>query len=133
MRPRQGSQERLQVLRMIDEGKITAEEGFQLLQALEPVKEELAHTHPTSRSFAMLRGKLVRLQVVALDSGRSKATVAVPLRLLEAGLRVATHYVPGLKDLDPDNLMDALAEGAEGRIIEVVDEENRIRVEVLIE
>ena len=133
MPPRQNSQERLQVLRMIDGGKITAEEGFQLLKVLEPAKVEPARAHPTSRSLEVLRGKLVRLHVIDLDSGRSKATAAVPLRLLEVGLRIATHYAPGLKNLNPDNLLDALAEEGEGRIIEVLDEEKRVRVEVLIE
>ena len=133
MRPRQISQERLQVLRMIDEGKITAEEGFQLLQVLALVKAEPTRAQPNSHSFEILKGKLVRLQIMDLDSGRSKATASLPLQLLEVGLRVATHYAPGLKDLNPDSLLDALAEGAEGRIIEVVDEEKRVRVEVLIE
>jgi len=133
MRPRQISQERLQVLRMIDEGKITPEEGFQLLKVLTPVETEPARAHPNARAFEILKGKLVRLQVMDLASGRSKATASVPLRLLEVGLRVASHYVPGLKDLNSDDLLEALAEGETGRIIEVIDEEKQVRVEVLIE
>ncbi len=133
MRPRQVSQERLQVLRMIDEGKITAEEGFQLLKVLVPSETESTQSNAHSRSLGTLKGKLVRLHVLDLDSGRSKATASLPLQLLEAGLRIATRYAPGLKDLNPNNLLETLAAEEKRRIIEVVDKEKRIRVEVSIE
>lgn len=132
MTTRRKSQERLQVLRMIDEGKITAEEGFQLLKALEPTSEGISRNR-SIQSTAALRGKLVRLQISDLASGRSKAMAAVPLRLLEVGLRIASHYAPSLKDLNPDNLFDALAENADGRILEVVDQEKQVKVELLVE
>ncbi len=133
MVPRQSSQERLQVLRMIDEGKITAEEGFQLLKVLDSTN--VASGDPVSPTgvHGTLKGRLVRLQVLDLESGKSKATASVPLRLLEVGLRIATHYAPGLKNMDPDSLLDALSTGNEGRIIEFVDEEQKVRIEVRVE
>ncbi len=133
MAPSQSSQERLQVLRMIDEGKITAEEGFQLLKVLDSTDGASDSPRPTSGVDEALKGKLVRLQVIDLESGRSKATASVPLRLLEVGLRIATHYAPGLKHMNPDSLLDALGTVNEGRIIEIVDEEQKTRIELRVE
>ena len=132
MATRRNSQERLQVLRMIDEGKITAEEGFQLLEALDPTTGGIPRNSSSHPSEAF-KGKLVRMQISDLATGRSKAMATVPLRLLEVGLRIASHYAPGLKDMDPENLLDALVEGADGRIIEVVDQEKLVKVELLVE
>ena len=35
--------------------------------------------------------------------------------------------------MDPDSLLDALSTGNEGRIIEFVDEEQKVRIEVRVE
>lgn len=126
------SQERLAVLRMIDEGKITAEEGYQLLKALETgspnsVAGSRVRFHPS------LKGRTVRLHVFDMARNRSKATASVPASLLEAGLRIAAHYAPGLQGMNTDQLLQTLAEGVQGRVLEVLDESSKVKVEVFIE
>lgn len=121
------NEERLKILKMIDEGKITAEEGAKLLSALsESRKTQLRK--PSTRSPGGARW--LRIRVTDMVTGRAKATVNLPLGLVDAGLNIASQYAP---DIAFDQLVDAINEGAEGKIIDVVDDEDGEHVEIFIE
>ena len=125
-------QERLQVLKMIDAGTITVDEAFRLLDALDRSAGP-ENTVVSRLATKALAGKVVRLKVSNLHSGRVKAQAQLPVQLLELGLRIGSQYAPGVKAIDVDELVAGLANGVGGKIVEVTDHENRIRVEVLIE
>lgn len=121
------NEERLKILKMIDEGKITAEEGAKLLNALsESRKTQLRKTTPRTPGGA----RWLRIRVTDMVTGRAKATVNLPLGLIDAGLNIASQYAP---DIAFDQLVDAINEGAEGKIIDVMDEEDGEHVEIFIE
>ncbi len=123
------SDERLKVLQMLEEGKITAEEAATLLRALEGSKR------PQS-SAADVGGerRFLRIQVTDLASGTGKVNVTVPIGLVQAGLRIAERFAPDeFSDLDFQEIIDLIAKGAEGKIVEVVDAEDSERVEIYIE
>jgi hypothetical protein len=63
-------------------------------------------------------------------TGRAKATVNLPLGLVDAGLNIAAQYVPGINF---DDLAEAIKSGAEGKIIDVTDEEDGEHVEIYVE
>ena len=65
-----------------------------------------------------------------MASGKAKATVNLPLGLVDAGLNIASQYAP---DIAFDQLLAAIQEGAEGKIIDVLDEEDGEHVEIFIE
>jgi len=121
------SDERLKILKMIDDGKISAEEGAKLLAALaESGKtERKAPTRAVSGTARWLR-----VRVTDTHSGKTKATVNLPLRLVDAGLNIASQYAP---DVAFDELIEAINDGAEGKIIDVYDEEDGEHVEIFIE
>ena len=125
-------QERLQVLKMIDAGTITVDEAFRLLDALDRSAGP-EDTVAARLSTKALAGKLVRLKVSNLHNGQVKAQAQLPVQLLELGLRIGSQYAPGVKAIDVHELVAGLADGVGGKIIEVTDHENSIRVEVLIE
>ena len=56
--------------------------------------------------------------------------VNLPLGLVDAGLNIASKYAP---DVAFDELVDAISAGAEGKIIDVYDEEDGEHVEIFIE
>lgn len=120
------SDERLKILKMIDEGKITAEEGARLLAALSESRK------PPKRSTLDYSGgaRWLRVRVTDMVTGKAKATVNLPLRLVDAGLNIASQYAPGV---DFNELVEAINAGAEGKIIDVVDEEDGEHVEIFIE
>ncbi|HLA98919.1 MAG TPA: hypothetical protein VJL34_10735 [Anaerolineales bacterium] len=121
------SEERLKILKMIDEGKITAEEGARLLSALSEVRK------PQRRAAlrASVGGpRFLRVRVTDMKTGKAKATVNLPLGLVDAGLNIASQYAPGIAF---DELIEAINEGAEGKIIDVTDEEDGEHIEIYIE
>lgn len=126
------AEERIQVLKMIDAGKISVDEGFQLLTALEIANGPHDVARNRLKSPA-LDGKRVRLRVSHLQSGQTKAQASLPLRLLEVGLMIGSHYSPELKGMRANNLLESLSDGLNGEIVNVVDEEKRVKVEVYIE
>jgi hypothetical protein len=63
-------------------------------------------------------------------TGKAKATVNLPIGLVDAGLNIASQYAP---DVEFDQLIEAIHAGAEGKIIDVMDEEDGEHVEIYIE
>jgi hypothetical protein len=124
--------ERLRVLRLVEEGKISANEGINLLEALQPGQR----SKNSSRSGASTAGspQWFRVRVTDNETGRSKATVNIPLGLAEWGLRIGARYAPEVADFDLAELSNMLTEkGLEGKIIDVVDDEDGEHVEIYIE
>lgn len=123
-----GNQRRtFKILKMIDEGKITAEEGAKLLSALSESRKTQLRKSPTRSPGG---ARWLRIRVTDMITGRAKATVNLPLGLVDAGLNIASQYAP---DIAFDQLVDAINEGAEGKIIDVVDDEDGEHVEIFIE
>jgi hypothetical protein len=121
------NEERLKILKMIDEGKITAEEGARLLSALAENRKAMRKpgTRPSTGGARWLR-----VRVTDTVTGKPKATVNLPLGLVDAGLNIAAQYAPGIAF---EELVQAINAGAEGKIIDVVDEEDGEHVEIFIE
>ena len=119
--------ERIKILRMIDEGKITAEEGARLLATLSESRKP--PRKPSVRS-ASGGARWLRVRVTDTVTGKAKATVSLPIGLIDAGLNIASKYAP---DVAFDELVEAINAGAEGKIIDVYDEEDEEHVEIFIE
>ncbi len=120
------NEERMRILKMIDEGKITAEEGAKLLQAL----SESRKSSPPQAAVSKSGARWLRVRVTDTETGKPKATVNLPLGLVDAGINIASKYAP---DVAFDELIDAIHAGAEGKIIDVIDEEDGEHVEIFIE
>jgi hypothetical protein len=120
------TEERLKILKMIDEGKISAEEGARLLAALS--QGQRPERKVAARGAAGARW--LRVRVTDVITGKPKATVNLPMGLVDAGLNIAAQYAPGIAF---DELLQAINAGAEGKIIDVVDEEDGEHVEIFIE
>ena len=119
--------ERMKILKMIDEGKISAEEGAKLLAALTE-SQKTSRKAPIKSSSGGARW--LRVRVTDMVTGKSKATINLPMGLVDAGMNIASQYAP---DVAFDELMEAIAAGAEGKIIDVIDEEDGEHVEIFIE
>jgi hypothetical protein len=121
------NEERLKILKMIDDGKITAEEGAKLLGTLSENRKPAPR--PTLR--ANLGGaRWLKIRVSDMVTGKAKATVNLPIGLVDAGLNIASKYAP---DIAFDELIQSINEGALGKIIDVEDDEDGEHVEIYIE
>lgn len=123
------SEERMKILKMIEEGKLSAEEGTKLLVALSEKRG------PTSPRTPGMPGtpRWLRIRVTDIHSGRSKASVQIPLALVDAGMKIGAHFAPEVEGVDMMNVMDAVRSGVTGKIIDVTDEEDGEHVEIYVE
>jgi hypothetical protein len=139
------TEERMRVLRMVEEGKISAEQGARLLAAM--VGEQSgaarsgrrgaapprAHEHATSASGP----RVVRLRVTDASSGKARVNLTLPMGVVEFLMRTGRRFAPldlvDLPGLDLDELSEALAGGATGRVLDFYDQDEGHRVEVVVE
>ncbi len=121
--------EKIKILKMVEEGKITAEEGIKLLEAIETKKEEIKSIEK-SRSAKWLRVKVYD------PEDNVKANVNIPLALVETGLKIGRAYDKdlndSLKDVDFKEIVNSVKNGAEGKIVDVESEKGD-KVEVYVE
>ena len=118
------SEERIKILQMIQDGKISAEDGAKLLSALN-------ESGPGKTSaFRGKDSRTIRIRVTDQFTGKSKVSVNLPLGLVNAGLNIASNFVP---DLGVEEISAAINEGLTGKIIDVIDEEDGEHVEIYIE
>jgi hypothetical protein len=123
-------EERMKILKMIEDGKISAEEGAKLLAALAEGRRGPLDAATPGRSGTP---RMLRIRVTDMNSGRSKASVQIPLALVDAGLKIGAHFAPEVEGVDMSNVMDAMRSGVTGKIIDVVDDEDGEHVEIYIE
>ncbi|MFN2151263.1 MAG: SHOCT-like domain-containing protein [Anaerolineales bacterium] len=118
------SEERLKILQMIQDGKITAEDGAKLLAAL---SEGGRRQRPISRQT---EARYMRVRVTDMVTGKTKVSVNLPLGLVSAGMNIASNFVPEVGIVD---LSDAISAGLTGKVVDVIDEEDGEHVEIYIE
>jgi hypothetical protein len=123
------SEERMKILKMIEEGKLSAEEGTKLLAALSEKRMSVPPRMPGMPGAP----RWLRIRVTDVRSGRSKASVQIPLALVDAGLKIGAHFAPEVEGVDMSNVMEALRAGMTGKIIDVTDEEDGEHVEIYVE
>ncbi len=122
------TEERMKILKMIQEGKISAEEGAKLLSALRESRQTSSRTRQPVGDAA--RGWL-RVRVTDVASGKTKVNVNLPIGLVDAAMNIATQFVP---EVGIDELKVAIQESSmSGKILDVIDEEDGEHVEIFIE
>lgn len=122
------AEERMKILKMIEEGKISAEDGAKLLAALSEGRRG-----PGAPPRPPGAGRWLRIRVTDIATGRSKASVQIPLGLIDAGMKIGAHFAPEVEGVDMSNVMEALRSGVTGKIIDVTDDEDGEHVEIYVE
>lgn len=123
------SEERMQILKMIEEGKISASDGAELLRALD--------SHQETKAAQPLKGasepRWFRVRVTDMATGRNKVNVNIPMGLVNVGMKMGARFAPDIEDLDFEELAEMIRSGAHGKVIDVVDNEEGERVEIFVE
>jgi len=121
-------EEELKILKMIEEKKITAEEGAKLLDT---IKEE------ANKDYARPLVKRVKISIFDKKAGKSMVDISVPLPLAKAflkfGLKTGVSF-GGYKledyGVNMEELEKAIDEGLEGTLIKVDEEENKVEIRI---
>lgn len=128
------SEERLKVLKMVQQGKITAEVAAELLKALDSTSRKTdAEDRSTINYTGKSSGRFFRVRVTDTDSGRTRVNIRLPLGMVNAGMRMGMRFSPEVEGLDATRMAEALASGETGQIMDVYDDEDGEHVEVFIE
>ncbi|WP_350344170.1 hypothetical protein PRVXT_000549 [Proteinivorax tanatarense] len=115
--------EKMQVLKMIESGKVTAEEGMKLLAAVESKGD-----NSTSKSSA----RQLRIKVINKDSGRVKTNIKIPMYLVSIGMK----FIPQDSSLTRKELAEAIQlakDKGEGTVLEVEDKDSNYDVHIMVE
>ena len=125
------SEERMQILKMIEEGKISAEEGAKLLQALGSGKGDKRPTPPTPPGASDPRW--FRVRVTDVHTGKNKVNVNIPMGLVNVGMRMGARFAPNVEGVNYEEVMTAIRSGQSGKVLDVTDNEAGERVEIFVE
>ncbi len=123
------AEERMKILKMIEDGKVSAADGAKLLAALSAGSQAAQG----AARMAGMAGRWLRVRVTDIATGRSKATVQIPLGLIDAGMKIGAHFAPEVEGVDLSHVMEAVRSGMTGKIIDVTDDEDGEHVEIYVE
>lgn len=126
-------EERIRILSMVKESKITVEEATKLLEALESSTVEDEELPPQGKA------KWLRIRVSDVKTNKPKVSVNLPIGIVDWALRTGSRVAAfGGADLNGmginlEELRAAINFGLRGRIIDVTDDEQSQHVEIVVE
>jgi hypothetical protein len=122
-------EERLTILRMVEQGKISAEDAARLLAALGDQQAPPRASTPPPAGDPFDTSRSLSVRVTDMVTGQPKVTVNLPLGLVRFGLR----FVPKSANVDVASIQQAIDTGIRGKIVDVVDDEGRKHVEIFVD
>ncbi len=128
------TEERMRILMMIQEGKISAAEGAQLIEALDELNEPTPPAPPSPGENSIgKRPRYLRILVTDSDTGKTRVNVSLPTSLIRSGLQMGAKLVPEVEGLSLEDLSAWMTSGESGEILDVFDEEDGEHIEVFLE
>jgi hypothetical protein len=124
----------MQILKMLEERDISAAEAATLLSALDVGAEKEKETAMTPGPGQ--KARWLRVRVTDQATGKRKVSVNVPIGLVNVAMKVGAKFVPELDEMDSQQVaeaIEAIKNGAQGKIVDVEDDEDGERVEVFVE
>ena len=122
------SEERLKILQMLKDKKISVDEASKLLDAIETNSPAEDPVKPN-----VIQGKWMRIAVTEAGTGKAKVNLKLPISVVKAGIKIGAKFSPELGSLDSEKLMEAIREGGTGKILDVNDADDDEHVEIYIE
>ncbi len=126
-------EERLLILKMLQEGKINADEAANLLDALKSDKDTKKQKEENQQKSSEKPGRWLRVVVTDTVTGKPRANIRMPLGVINAGLKMGAHFAPQIDGMYSDQISSAIQSGMTGQILDVFDDEDSEHVEIFIE
>jgi len=125
------AEERMQVLRMIENGTVNAAEGARLLDALGQDIPSQPATPPPPPVVHPAAPRRFHIRVTDLTTGKAKVDVNLPWSLVSVGINMGARFAP--RDIDIEQMMQTIDSSTSGKVMDIVDEEDSERVEIFVE
>jgi len=116
--------ERKRILQMVSEGKLSAEEGVKLLEAMGESERVVAGAQGAASG-----ARFIRIRVFNGQSGKAKVSANLPIALADVALRL----IPKDAGINPAEVLAALKSAGGGKILEVDDEDSGHHIEIVVE
>lgn len=113
----------IEVLNLIESGKISAVEGLKLIEALRPQQPKAT----------LATGRWLHIRVSDLQSNQQRVNINLPTSWIETGLRIGRKFSPELNEIEWPEILEAVNNGQAGRLLEVEDLNDNQRVEVFVD
>lgn len=122
-------EDQMKILKMIENGTITADEGMKLLQAIGGSEEKKGSANRISKPS--------HVRILVENEFKSKpVTVKLPIGLFKAGIKLGEKFSPefqgAMSEVDYDAILTAINEGTMGEIMSV-DTDDGSHVSIFIE
>lgn len=122
-----GMDERLEILRMVESGVVTAEEAATILEAMERPSATAGRDQRAEDADKRSGGGVIRIRITEAGSPKPTVNIALPLKLIDAGLNIAAQYVPEYLPKASD-LREAVLSGMRGTILDIQDAEDHVEI-----
>jgi hypothetical protein len=120
------------ILKMVQDGKITADEASVLIDALKNKNESISNT---------TKSKKIKIYVYDKIQDKKKVDITIPIVLAKSFLKFGLKFIPkdkiavhtGKDGFDIDNLdeiIKAIENGAQGTLVDVDEENERVIIKV---
>ncbi len=116
------NEEKKRILKMIEDGTITSEEGLKLLEAIDTNSERI--------NVKTADDKWIRIRIV---DGESKVNVNLPFKLVQLGMQIGNNFVPdnkNLQNIDFEEIITLVENGAMGKLVEIEDGDATVKIYV---
>jgi len=117
-------EERMRILKMLEEGKISADDAARLLDAL---------PGPRAGQAAGPAGKKIRVKVTDPETGKQTVNLTVPVGLA----KFAAKFIPGKKKeqmlaegIDIDMILSEVMSENIGKIVDVESDDGNVQVSI---
>ena len=139
------TEERMKILQMVAEGKITPEDAAQLLEAINvgsaQTQRRGGNMPPPFGPGGVDAGmpglgrkpRWLRVRVTDTDTGRPRVNVRLPISMVSTGIKMGSKFAPQIEGIDTEQLMQIIQSGEIGQIVDVYDEDDGEHVEVFLE
>lgn len=118
------------ILKMIEEGHITADEGQGLIEALgaDSIETNEYDWSPTNK-----KAKFFKIRVT--ENGKQIVNISLPISLVEVGLKLGAKIdnkhaggIEGLEDIDFDEIIKAVKGGAQGKLVDIDKDDTKVEI-----
>ena len=123
------TEERMKILKMIEEGKISSKDGAELLRALD--KDSISKPNEPLKGTSP--AKWFRVRITDVATGKNKVNINIPMGLVNVGMKMGARFAPEVEGVDFDELTKMIQEGAQGKVIDIIDNEEGEHVEIFVE
>lgn len=123
--------EKNRILKMVEAGKLSADEAFKLMDAMNnPAPMEVIGKETTSKA------RFLKIRVFDKNRQKAKVNITLPLFLVRGLSKLIPHSAQvqlNEKNINLEQIMSLIDQAAGTKLIEVDDDDENERVEIFIE